>query len=100
MANRSLLSLAALWVLLWLLVSLLDTATYLHDSTRPAWQAAMVLASSGISAVLIIAVWTRFSVRQKLLLAPAYLAGMIALHYGLRASLFALAGSHYDFHGV
>jgi DNA-binding LytR/AlgR family response regulator len=97
MADRPLPSLAVPWVLLWLLVSFLEMAVYLHDPNRPWWQAAIVLGASAVSALLVVAVWAKSQAGRKLLWAPAYVAGMLALHYGLRTGLFALAGAHYDF---
>jgi len=97
MANRLLPWLAVPWALLWLLVSMLETATYLHDPARPAWQPIAILASSAASAFLVVAVWLRFAPLRKPIWAPAYVAAMLGLHYGSRTAIFALAGAHYDF---
>lgn len=103
MANRLLLSLAVPWGLMWLLVSLLEVPIYLHDPARPLWQPAAVLGSSILAAALVVVTWLRSGAfaRPRWLVsaaswAPAYVAGMVAMHYGLRAGLFALAGARYD----
>lgn len=94
MAGKTLLSLAVPWILLWLLVTLLEAPFYIHDPTRPLWQPLVLFASSAVAALIVVAAWSR---APDLKLAPAFIAGMVAMHYGFRVGIFALAGSHYDF---
>jgi len=109
MPKRLLVFLAVPWVLLWLLMSLQEIPLYIHDPARPAWQPVALLCSSLVSAIAAFAVWQRSGAFQKISLEaparwlvpalswmPAYAAGILALNYGMRHAVFALAGTRYE----
>ena len=104
-----LLPLAALWGFLWLLVTLLESASYIHDPARPLWQPVSIFASAVIVAACFIACWLRLGSFSRITVdrlapwlirsavqAPLYMAGIAGLTYGLRIGIFSLGGSEYE----
>jgi hypothetical protein len=109
MPKRLLFSLSIPWLLLWLMISVLEIAPYIHDPARPRWQAATLLASSLLAAIAALACWFKSGAFQRITLedpsrwlipatawSPAYAGGMLALVYGSRWAVFALAGAEYQ----
>ena len=85
------------WIFLWLLVAGLEVPIYIH--TRPAWQTALILASSLIGGLAFLWGWRAIEPRRLpalLIGAPLSTIGILFLVYGLRFGLFSLAGSHYE----
>ena len=100
--------LAVLWVLLWVLLTLVEIAGYMHDPRVPLWQP-IVLVTVPTALITAWVTWeirsTRYErpaidsparwFRHHLLRLPLLIVAGIVLMYGLRSLIFSLAGAHY-----
>jgi hypothetical protein len=100
--------LAALWATLWLLVSMVESAYYIHNPAIPRWQPLTLI----LSLLCTIGVWLLFELRSPRYLEfplepprpwflhhlrrlPILAVGYIVIVFGLRHAIFAWAGAHY-----
>jgi signal transduction histidine kinase len=108
LSHSPLIVLAVLWATLWTLISIAECAGYIHDPTIPVWQP-LVLISVPICTL---AIWLAFELRSARYLRvpldpprpwfrhhlrrlPLLAVGYIAVVFGVRHGLFALAGAQY-----
>jgi hypothetical protein len=107
--NRSpLVPLAALWALLWTLVSAIECAGSIHDPTIPRWQPLTQI----LSLTCTIVVWLTFELHSsryaqfslepprpwflhQLRRLPWLAGGYIVIVFGLRHAIFSIAGAQY-----
>jgi sensor histidine kinase YesM len=108
--SRSLLvPLAALWATLWVLVSLIESAAYIHDPTVPRWQP-LTLILSPTGTIMIWLIWEIYSARylqsaleptqswilHQLRRLPLLAFGYIVIVFGLRHAIFSIEGAQYN----
>jgi two-component system, LytTR family, sensor kinase len=103
-----LLFLAVMWAMLWVLVSVNETAAYLHDPSIPFWQPLALISILACT----LAAWLAFELRSVRYLAvpfdpprpwfvrqlrrlPMLACGYVVVVIGLRHGVFAIAGAHY-----
>jgi two-component system, LytTR family, sensor kinase len=103
-----LLFLAVMWAMLWVLVSVIESAAYLHDPSVPFWQPLALICILACT----LAAWLTFELRSVRYLAvpldpprpwfvrqlrrlPMLASGYVVLVIGLRHGVFAIAGAHY-----
>ena len=103
-----LLFLAAMWAMLWVLVSVAESAAYLHDPSVPFWQPLALITILACT----LAAWLTFELRsvrylavpldpprpwfvQQLRRLPLLACGYVVVVIGLRHAVFAIAGAHY-----
>lgn len=103
-----LLFLAVMWAMLWVLVSVNESAAYLHDPSVPFWQPLALISILACT----LAAWLTFELRSARYLAvpldpprpwfvrqlrrlPALACGYVVVVIGLRQGVFAIAGAHY-----
>jgi hypothetical protein len=108
-ARTLLIPLAALWATLWILVSLVEHSSYIHDPSSPRWQATVLILVPTFTIIF----WLIFELRsaryQQLPLEPlrpwishflwrlpALAIGYIVIVFGLRHAIFAAAGAEYQ----
>lgn len=106
--HSPLLVLAVLWAMLWTLISIAESVSYLHDPSIPYWQPLVLISVLTIT----IAVWLTFELRctrylqvpldpprpwfhRHLRRLPLLATGYIVVVIGLRHALFAIAGAQY-----
>jgi sensor histidine kinase YesM len=108
--SRSLLvPLAVLWATLWALVSLIESAGYIHDASIPRWQpVTLILSMTGTITLWL--VWEIHSERylqfpleppkpwilHQLKRLPALACGFIVIVFGLRHIVFSFEGAPYN----
>jgi two-component system LytT family sensor kinase len=100
--------LAVLWALLWILLSIVESAGYLHDPSIPHWQPLLLISILACT----IGVWVSLELRssryldvpldrpldwfrRQLRRLPLLASGYIVMVIGLRCAIFALAGAQY-----
>ena len=108
LSHSPLIVLAALWAMLWTLLSIAESVGYLHDPSIPHWQPLVLISVL----VCTIAVWLTFELRsarylqvpldppgpwfrRQLRRLPLLAAGYIVIVMGLRHGLFAIFGAQY-----
>ena len=108
LSHSPLIVLAVLWAMLWTLITIAESAGYIHDPTIPYWQPLVLISVLTIT----IAVWLTFELRSARYLQapldpprpwfhrhlrrlPLLAAGYIVVVIGLRHALFAIAGAQY-----
>jgi hypothetical protein len=104
-----LLFLAVMWAMLWVLVSVNESAAYLHDPSVPFWQPLALISILACT----LAAWLTFELRTVRYLAvpldpprpwfirqlrrlPMLACGYLVVVIGLRHGVFAIAGAHYS----
>jgi sensor histidine kinase YesM len=101
--------LAVLWATLWTLVSLIESAAYIHDASVPRWQPLTLILSLTCTITLWL-VWEIHSARylqfpleppkpwilHQLKRLPALACGFIVIVFGLRLMVFSLEGAQYN----
>ncbi len=107
-SQSPLLFLAVMWAMLWVLVSVAESTTELHDPSVPSWQPLAIV--SVLAGTL--AVWLTFELRSTRYLAlsldpprrwflhqlrrlPLLACGYVVTVIGLRHAVFGIAGAHY-----
>jgi two-component system, LytTR family, sensor kinase len=108
--SRSLLvPLAVLWATLWVLVSLIESAGYIHDASVPRWQPLTLVLSLAVT----ITFWLVWEIRSARYLQfpleppkpwilhhlrrlPALACGYIVVVFGLRDMVFSIEGAQYN----
>ncbi len=107
--HSPLIVLAVLWAMLWTLISVAESAGYIHDPSIPYWQPLVLIAVPAIT----VAMWLTFELRSARYLQvpldpprpwfhrhlrrlPLLAAGYIVIVIGLRQVLFASAGAQYQ----
>jgi hypothetical protein len=108
LSHSPLVVLAVLWATLWTLISLSEISGYIHDPSIPVWQPIALIFAPTVTIV----VWLMFELRSARYLKvpldpprpwflhhlrrlPLLAIGYIAIVFGLRYGLFALAGTQY-----
>jgi Histidine kinase len=108
LSHSPLLVLAVLWATLWALISMAECAGYIHDPSIPVWQPLILIAAP----ICTLVVWLTFELRSARCLQvpldpprswfrhhlrrlPLLAIGYIAVVFGVRHGLFALAGAQY-----
>ena len=99
---------AAAWVVLWTLMTVLENVAYIHDLRIPLWQPIALIAPTVAVAMLWVAGWVRSPALSRVSLehptrwflaalawTPALVAAEMALVYGARIGLFNLGGETY-----
>jgi sensor histidine kinase YesM len=102
-------SLAALWAILWTLVAIIESSSYIHGPSIPRWQPLTLI----VSLTGTIVVWLTFELRSPRYLQfplepptpwflyhlrrlPILASGYIVVVFGLRHAIFAIAGVRYE----
>ena len=97
-----------MWAMLWVLVSVIESAAYLHDPSVPFWQPLALISILACT----VAAWLTFELRSVRYLAvpldpprpwfvrqlrrlPMLACGYVVAVIGLRQAVFAIAGAHY-----
>lgn len=101
--------LAALWATLWTLVAIIESSYYIHNPSIPRWQPLTLI----LSLTCTIALWLMFELRSTRYLRfplepprpwflhhlrrlPILASGYVVIVFGLRHTVFAMAGGHYE----
>lgn len=107
-SHSPLLFLAAMWAMLWVLMSVAESAAYLHDPSVPFWQPLAIISILACT----LAAWLTFELRSVRYLAvpldpprpwfirqlrrlPLLACGYVVVVIGLRQAVFAIAGAPY-----
>jgi Histidine kinase len=107
--SSPLVPLAALWATLWTLISIIESAGYIHNPAIPLWRPVTLI----LSLTCTILIWVTFELRSaryaefpleppgpwilhQLRRLPLLAGGYIIVVYGLRHAVFSLAGAKYD----
>jgi hypothetical protein len=108
-SRSPLVPLAALWATLWTLVTIIESAYYIHNPSIPRWQPLTLILSSTCTIV----VWLTYELRSaryldcpldparpwflhQLRRMPFLASGYVAIVFGLRHATFAMAGGVYQ----
>jgi two-component system LytT family sensor kinase len=100
--------LAVLWATLWTLVTVIESSYYIHTPSIPRWQPLVLI----LSVTCTLAIWLTFEIRSARYLhfpldpprpwffhhlrgLPFLALGYVAIVFGLRHAVFAIAGEQY-----
>jgi hypothetical protein len=108
-SRSPLVPLAGLWAMLWTLVAIIESSYYIHNPSIPWWQPLTLI----LSLTCTITVWLTLELRSARYLQvaleppkpwflyhlrrlPILASGYVAIVFGLRHAVFAMAGGHYE----
>lgn len=111
-SKRAQLAIGAAWILFWLLMITTEVQDYLRDGGHRIWQPVLWTGSSGVTGTLLLYLQRRFTRRydnligtplrwfsHQLLWLPVYWSAFVPLAFGIRHSVYRLAGDRYTHEG-